>query len=164
MTYRRRTYLLTFEDPDFEGLEIRARGLSINRATQAMRLASVFDGDRENLSLEDLGKLDTLVRIFAGCPQDCEQVHEELAGQGGGHFTSRIVEWNLPAEHGDGIAPVCYEVFADEDVEFQMAVIMAWLEGTVGTGGGPLEQRSSAGMPPAEVSIPMETLSADPVL
>lgn len=157
MGYRRnKTYLLTFEDPEFEGLEIRTRGLSINRAMQTMELAKVLD-DREGYTTEELRALDTLMRIFAGCPAGCDQEHPELAGQSGGHFTSRIVSWNLEDEYGNALEPG-YRAFTDQDADFTVDVLMAWLEGVMGT-PGPLDGTSNDGKPPEVVSIPMETLS-----
>ena len=160
MGYRRnKVYLLGFTDPEFEGLEIRTRGISINRALQAATLAEAFDR-LDKPGIEDAVKIDTLMRIFAGCPAECGQVHEELAGQGGGHFTSRIVDWNLEDEHGRPLEP-CYESFTDQDADFTVPVVMAWLEGVMGT-PAPLDETSSDGKPPGAVSIPMETLSLAP--
>jgi len=158
---RNKAYLLAFDDPDYEGLEVRARGLSINRALAAMRLASVFDkGIDQNYSPEDLSKIDALMRMFAGCPAGCGQEHEELADQGGGHYTSRIISWNLEDEDGAPLTPD-YKTFTDQDADFSMSIVMAWLQGVLSS-PAPLDGTSSDGKPPEVVSIPMETLS--PVL
>jgi hypothetical protein len=154
---RNKAYLLAFDDPEYEGLEIRARGLSISRAMVAMRLASVFDNDERNFSPEELKKLDTLIRMFAGCPDGCPQVHEELIEQGGGHYTSRILSWNLEDESGAALEPD-YVTFTDQDADFTMSVVMAWLQGVLST-PAPLDGNSNDGKPPEVVSIPMETLS-----
>lgn len=158
---RNKTYLLAFDDPDYEGLEIRARGLSINRAMAAMRLAEVFDNDEHNFTAEDLVKLDILMRMFAGCPANCGQEHPELADAGVEHYTSRIVSWNLEDEDGRPLEP-SYATFTDQDADFTMNVVMAWLQGVLST-PAPLDGTSSDGKPPGAVSIPMETLSLAPL-
>lgn len=154
---RNKAYVLSFDDPELEGLEIRARGLSINRAAQAMALADVFDRNSESFSPRELDRLDTLMRMFAGCPAGCTREHEELIGQGGGHFNSRIISWNLEDDAGRPLEPG-YESFTDQDADFTVSVVLSWLNGVLGT-SGPLDGTSSDGKPPEVVSIPMETLS-----
>lgn len=159
MGYRRdKTYVLTFADVQFEGLEIRARGASIGQVIGLIDLVDLAERDMAKISREDRRELDRLFRLFAGCPKACDWDHAE---QGGNHYVSKIKSWNL--EDSDGIpAPATYEGYMSEDMEFQLAVVFAWMDAVVGSGGGDLGKGSNSGGLPEEGSIPMETLPDAP--
>lgn len=153
--YKRPVYVLEFDDPQFEGLEIRCRGASIGQVGQLMGLMALAGST--NLSKEDLDSLELLWRVFAGCPEECPWPHEE---QGGNHFVSKIKSWNLEDEDGEGCTvevPATYAGFMEQDLNFQMAVAFAWLDGVLGT-PGELGKGSSSGAPSVEASLPMEPL------
>jgi hypothetical protein len=155
MGYKRPTYVLIFDDPQYEGLEIRTRGASIGQVTELMDLMRL--ADLKDVSKQDLAELEKLWRMFAGCPDVCTWPHED---QGGNHYVSKIKEWNLEDED-DVPVPPTYAGFMDQDLNFQMAVAFAWLDAAIGTPGELGKDSSSGGQSP-EVSIPMEVLSLVP--
>jgi hypothetical protein len=151
MGFKRGTYLLTFDDPRLEGLEIRARGASVAEVATVMGLAYLAGKD---VTKEDMAELDILFRLFAGCPQLCTWAHEDRAGQ---HYVSKIISWNLEDDDDTPVAP-SYEQLVSEEMAFQVSTVMNWLDAVLGT-PGELGKDSSSGGPLAEESIPMETLS-----
>jgi hypothetical protein len=156
---RTKTYVLTFADEQFAGLEVRARGASIQHVIGLVGLMDLAGlKDITKITPQDRRELDRLFRIFVGCPKACDWAHED---QGGNHYVSKIKSWNLEDE--DDIAvPATYEGYVELDMEFQMALVFTWLEAVVGVGGGDLGKDSpGGGLPPGD-SIPMETLPDDP--
>lgn len=151
MGFKRGTYLLTFDDPRLEGLEIRARGASVAEVTTVMGLAYLADKD---VTREDMAELDILFRLFAGCPQLCTWEHEDRAGQ---HYASKIISWNLEDDDDTPVTP-SYEQLVSEEMAFQVSTVMTWLDAVIGT-PGELGKDLSSGGPSAEESIPMEMLS-----
>lgn len=151
MGFKRGTYLLTFEDPRLEGLEIRARGASVAEISNVMDLAYLAG---KNVSKEDLAELDILFRLFAGCPSLCDWQHEDRAGR---HYVSKILSWNLEDDDDTPVLP-SYEQLVSEEIAFQVGVVMSWLEAVIGT-PGETGKGSSSGGPSVEELIPMETLS-----
>lgn len=157
--YRRsKTYVMTFEDEDLAGLEIKARGASLGMMMHAAALAGVLDGMTGTPTAQQRDSLNELVRLFAGCPARCQREHDPDVLEPGKHFHSRIREWNFEDDDGDPLPPG-HDGFADQDMELQIAVIFAWIDTVSGSGGGPLGENSNDGTPSAEESIPMETLS-----
>ena len=159
MGYRRdKTYVLAFADEEFAGLEVRARGASINQVMGLMDLVRLSDlKDVTTITAEDRRELDRLFRLFVGCPKACDWEHED---QGGNHYVSKIRSWNLEDE-GVPVTPD-YAGYMGMDMEFQMALVFGWLEAVVGTGGGDLGKDSDSGGPPGAGSIPMDALPDDP--
>lgn len=155
MGFKRGTYLLTFDDPRLEGLEIRARGASVGEISDVMGLAYLADKD---VTKEDMAELDILFRLFAGCPALCDWEHEDRDGI---HYASKIVSWNLEEGDDTPVAP-SYEQLVSEEMAFQVSTVMTWLEAVIGT-PGELGKDLSSGGPSVEESIPMETLSLAPV-
>jgi len=157
--FRAVTYLLVFDDPQYEGLEIRARGASIGQMAQLMDLATL--AETKSMTKEEFARLEILFRIFAGCPAACDWPHED---QGGNHYVSKIKSWNLEDEQDGCVVevPADYAGFMEQDINFQMAVVFAWMDAVVGTPGD-LGKDSTDGGASVEESIPMETLSLAPV-
>lgn len=154
MGYKRnKVYLLTFDDPEFEGLEIRCKGASIGAVTGAVSFTNWTDKDFTPEMAKDLPRV---VRILAGCSVDCIEKHDELP-EGQTHYANRIVSWNLEEEDGTAV-PANYEGLLSQDIDFVMAVCFAWMDGVVGT-PGPLDGNSLAGGQSVEALIPMETSS-----
>lgn len=145
------TFVLTFEDPSFEGLEVRARGISTGHLFRILDLVEMLE--EKNLSPAQIKQLDTLFRVFAGCPAGCTAAHED---QGGNHYARKLKSWNL-TEDGEPV-PATYEGLMSQDFEFTQTLVEAWLDGMVGT-PGPLDESSTDGGQFQEESIPMEILS-----
>ncbi len=146
MGYVRKTLKLVFDDPDFEGLEVRAKRLNVEQ-------------------LLDLAKLETL----KGMKDDSPQVRDGLKSL----FTTLaglITSWNLeepvdPADpDGPTVAvPVTTEALAALDMGFVMSLVLALQEATVGV-SGPLVTRSPSGGQSLEASLPMEVESSPSLL
>lgn len=158
--------LIEFEDPDLEGLEVRARRATVAGILGIMGIVDALDRPASQRSIADLHNVDRLFRALAGCPAGCVDEHLELP-PGQDHYLNRLVSWNLEEvdSRNDNFVPVPanYEGLIAQDFDFSLNLAMAWLNSIVGT-PGPLEPTSSAGGQPAEESIPMETLSLAPPL
>lgn len=145
---RKKIMVLVFEDPDLEGLEIKARSVSAGTALAAAR------GLEGGAGIADV---DRMLRALAGCPPECGSGHDELP-PGQEHYLNRLVSWNLEE---DGMpVPLDYAGLLSLDLDFVKTIAETWLDSAVGTPGD-LGKDSTAGGPPGEVSIPMETLSPD---
>ena len=156
MGYRRnKEYVLAFEDDDLAGLEIRARGASVQLLTRGLALADVARNMTGAPTPAERQALNELLMIFGGCPSACSLDHADNLGQ---HYKSRMISWNFEDDNGEPLAPTA-ENFLDQDMDVTFAVVMAWIEEVGGT-PGPLEMNSNDGGPSEAVSIPMEELSA----
>lgn len=158
---RNKTYVLAFTDEEFEGLEVHAKGASIGQVLGLLDLLKLADiDDITKVTEQDRRDLDRLFRVFAGCPKLCDWLHED---QGGNHYVSKIKSWNL--QDGDAGCvvdiPPTYEGLMEQDMQFQLALVFAWLDGVVGT-PGELGKDSTDGGHSAEASIPMAPLSSAP--
>ena len=152
--------LIAFTDEELAGLEIRARSASIGQLFDVVELLDIAE-----FSTRDMPKVRTLIKLFAGCPANCQDAHPELADvavvRDGDqvHHVSKIESWNLEEEDGTPI-PQDFAGLMGQDFDFVLAVVMGWLDGVVGT-SGPLGQSSNAGTPSEAPPMPMETLPAD---
>ena len=146
---RNRVYLLTFEDPDLEGLEVRAKPAS---AGQLLTLIELMDRVQQS-GEENVKDVLTLIRMFGGCPPDCSDPHDD---QGGNPYVNRLQSWNLE-ENGVPV-PANYVGLMDQDLDFVTSMIDAWIKAQVGT-SDELGKDSNSGGPSPEAQIPMETLS-----
>lgn len=134
-TRKRKTYRLAFEDPEYEGLEIRVRGISTQEYLDALDMKAAADEDSEAQR--------ALLRMFA----------------------DSLLEWNLMEEDGVTPVPATYEALAHEDLTFVDASVAAWLRanGAVSgpldgssTGGEP---SAVASIPMAPLSPSQQSLS-----
>lgn len=148
MGYQKKTkvYVLKFQDEELEGLVVKAKSVSIG---SLLGLIDASKLGRGSLNPEDLSKLDGLFDTFA----------------------SALLEWNLENEDGepvtfdpikvDGVRETPREakarVLKEQDLDFALDLIMAWLDAIVGV-TGPLGQQSSGGNQSPEEPINMETL------
>lgn len=133
MGFTRRTLRLIFEDPEFEGLEIRALPMTIGQLLEVGR----FDQDDD--------KPTTL-------GQKVDRYLPDLA--------AAIIDWNH--EELDG-TPTPHDVagLRSLDPAFVLRIINAWAEAAAAV-LRPLEPRSNDGEPSQEASLPMEVLSPNP--
>lgn len=136
MGYRRPSYRLTFEDPQFEGLEVSARGMSIESMLDLMKLADI--NTSEDLSDEDREK------ILALCDT----------------FGSALVSWNLEDDQGQPV-PADANGLRKQDLGLLLGLVQSYTSGVIDV-SVPLGRKSSGGMPLAEASLPMEALSESP--
>jgi len=129
MGFKRQTtvYDLHFEDPRFEGLEVQAKSLPTGKLMKLMRLSTQIGGK----GVDDLASVDEL---FGG-------------------FAAALVSWNLEEEDGTPI-PATLDAINDQDFDFVMAVIMAWMEAVAGVPSD-LGKDSTSGDPSLEASLPM---------
>lgn len=134
--FHRRTYLLDFSDPTFHGLEVRARGCSLEQAMELQRCINLG------------GNIGA-----AGFEADRRRWFELLA--------ELIIEWNLLDEQ-DRPVPITPEAIAQEEFTLLSAICVAYLLAVVSV-SAPLPQPSSDGPSSLEgFDIPMEPLSESP--
>ena len=136
MGYKRgpRIYRLIFDDPEYEGLEVRASSLTIRRMRELMNLQDTNTDDPA-----EAGKAtDKLFTTFADC----------------------LISWNLEDELGNPV-PATLDGIESQESDFILPVITTWME-TISGATGPLDQTSSDGEPSLVESIPMEALSQNP--
>lgn len=125
-------YKLVFEDPDLEGLVVRAKGVSIERF---LAIATLSDGVDPSDPVEGLRQLDDLFKVFAAV----------------------LVDWNLEEEDGT-VTPATLDGIRSLEIEFFLSIFDAWMT-AIATVSGPLHKSSSAGSGQMELSLPMEALS-----
>ena len=128
-----KVYRLTFEDPELEGLVIRARGVSIARFLDITQMA---EGASATTTAEDVTRMRDLFKVFAAV----------------------LVDWNMEDEDGTPVRATLDGV-QSMDLEFFFIVFDAWMN-AVADVPPPLARASQPGLPPMELSLPMETLPA----
>lgn len=136
----RKTYVLRFDDPDLEGLEIRAASVSLGKFLELLKLASVLDGD----DTMDAAAAEAIGGLFTG-------------------FADALISWNLDERHDDEIVevPATLEGVLAQDTDFMLQVIMAWLD-VMGDVDVPLDRTSNGGKPSAAPPLPVAVLSPNP--
>lgn len=140
---RNQIYKLSFEDPSFDGLEVRAKSVPLGQILKLTKLAG-----------QDLKALDRDAQF--------EAVDEMLR-----MFAKALVSWNVEEQDPDNpdgpniAVPATYEGLQTQDIDFVMDIIMAWMDALMGV-GGPLGKRSASGAPFLEASLPMEMSSPNP--
>lgn len=133
----RTIYRLTFEDPRYEGLEIRMRSLPLGQYLDFQVKLEQFDTDRDRpLTEEDVEKFNTVLRMLAAC----------------------LVDWNLEEEDGRPL-PTTFEVLADQEYDFLMDIIGAFQAAVAGVSEELGKGSGSGETSPAELELPMEPLS-----
>jgi hypothetical protein len=129
MGYRRQRRLirLTFEDPQYEGLEVRARSVPLGKVLAFVDLAG------------------------AGgfTPEHKEQLNDLFA-----LFASALEFWNLEDEDGQAV-PTTLAGLLEQDTDFVMELVLAWLDGVVNV-PAPLPGKSPGGELTLAASLPME--------
>lgn len=130
-----KTYKLVFDDPDFDGLEVRTKGASIGTLLEITRLT-------QEAASNDDQKVRALLDKFA----------------------SVLVSWNLEDEADDGTrtpVPATLDGLLAQDQQFVEALVTGWLEAVSGVDAD-TKAHSSGGGPSPVVSLPMEALSESP--
>ena len=131
---KRKVLKLVFDDPEMEGLVVRAGSLSMGELMDLTKLAEL----RKAPGIEGVNAARGLIE----------------------KFSAALRMWNLRDEDGVPV-PTTAEALLAEDPEFVIGVILAWMDANAGV-SGPLARRSSGGEPFPEGSIPMASPSANP--
>ncbi len=133
---RRKIFLLKFADPEFEGLQVRAKQASVDQLTRSTELGEITGTTREKMA-EIIG----------------------LLAEG-------VVSWNLEEPTGrdlpDGTAevvpvPCTAEGMWTQDGAFLADILRAWLRASAGV-SPPLPSNSPDGDLLPEVDLPMDRL------
>jgi hypothetical protein len=133
-TYNRTLYKLKFADADLEGLEVTARGTTINGLLKFVNLGAELDGlDADHMDPAELSQ--KLPAMFSP-------------------FAKVLVSWNLEDEDGTPV-PATLEGLMDQEVPFVARVIEAYVTG-IAQAPPPLPKSSGDGATTdLEASIPM---------
>ena len=134
MGYTRKLYRLTWPaDHKLHGLEVTTKGLSIARYRKMTSLAG---------------------QMKPGDPDSQATAAEQLCAE----FAKCLTAWNLEDEGAP--VPATAEGIADQDMDFMLGLVMAWMDTVAGVGADtPLPEPSSGGDRALEASLPMEPLS-----
>lgn len=143
MGYRRKVYRLVFDDEQHEGLEVRARGISIDRAVKMLALGASLSGAAGILADTEEGAAQR------------ERLYEGLAAV--------LLEWNVEEDDGTPV-PVTVDGIRTVDWDIVMAIFEAWSTAVMGV-GRPLPPSSTGGGTSDEQALstlPVESLSPSP--
>lgn len=132
--YQRSTLRLVYADPEFEGLEVRCRRVTVAETVQLMMFQGMAPGDLTG-SLEKVTELADLL-------------------------SRPILSWNL-LDHAGEPVPVTPDALLYQDVQLLLHTAGALLTAAVGV-SPPLSQPSSSGELSLEESIPMDVSSPNP--
>jgi hypothetical protein len=139
-----KTYKLSFEDDDMDGLEVRAKSLPLGTFMDLIDLAAVFDGREAETTFS---------------AEDAKAVRQLFEG-----FSEALVSWNLEAPppgdpEGPTVpVPATLAGLYSQDFPFVLQVINSWMS-AVASVPGPLGRPSPAGSPSLEASMPMDVPS-----
>jgi hypothetical protein len=116
----RRTYIMEFADPEYEGLEIKVRSIPIRELTYLMGL----DPESEDPAVR-VSSINKLMLAFA----------------------EAIVSWNMTDEN-DQPLPTTLEYIESEDADFVMTCIAQWMKTMSQVDdASPLDSNSPPGQP-----------------
>lgn len=132
-------YHLDFQDPQFAGLDVRAKGVPMRKFLDWMRS----------------GSLTTMV----GGTIELTPATGEVVAEFFEEFGRALIEWNLT--NGGVPVPATLDGLLSQDPRWVMDVMGAWMQGVMGT-SAPLGAGSNSGAPFPEASIPMAPLSPNP--
>lgn len=123
----RRTYVMEFADPEYEGLEIRVRSIPIRELTYLMSLNPEAAEGEERAS-----SINKLMSAFA----------------------EALVSWNMTDEN-DQPLPTTLEYIESEDADFVMTCIAQWMKAMSQVDdASPLDSNSEPG-PTEEAPSPL---------
>ena len=125
----RKVFRLRFDDPEMDGLVVRARTISLGQFLDVVGLREV---NPQQMSREELAKL---FEAFAGA----------------------LIDWNLEEPEGVPV-PATLEGMHRQEPDFILTIIAAWVDALTSV-PRPLGPASSNGATSLEASIPMEERS-----
>lgn len=117
---------LLFENPELEGLEVRARSLSMGRVLEVAKLRDMVKGEG--------GEEGALIELFKV-------------------FEQALVSWNL--EGDDGPVAMTVDGLLSLDMSLALMIVMTWFDSITAVGEA-LGKGSTSGSPTLEASMPME--------
>lgn len=126
---KRKTYLLEFEDPEFEGLMVEVTSAPLGQFIDLSNMAQLAEQKDEAAAVE---ATLTLFKSFADC----------------------LVTWNLEDEN-DKPVPATFEGLKTLDVEAAMYIIQSWMT-AIGGVSAPLGSASTGGATSLEASIDVQ--------
>lgn len=131
---RSKRFILEFEDEEFEGLEVTVGQPSIQDILTIRRMQSLL-GDKDASQEDAFEGLCTILGKY-------------------------IKEWNLEDDDDQPVIP-SPSALLDQDVDFVMAIVVAWTRASVGV-NVPLDDGSPSGETSLEASLAMESVSLSP--
>lgn len=131
-------YKLIFEDPELDGLVVRAKSVPIGTFLRMQALVEMAGG-----------KDDVTVSGVSG----------GLAAMGelAARFAKALVEWNLEDDEGNPV-PCTRDGVLSIDIDLFLEITMQWMTAVAGV-PDPLDESLTSGGTSPEESIPMEVLS-----
>jgi len=147
MGYKKPEKVFVLQFKDMDGLEVKAKGATVGQLANIVELA-----DRARNVSDGVKALSEVIELFRV-------------------FGSKLVSWNLETEEGEPVSlepleisgqretptEACVRVVMDQDLDFALEIVYAWIDALVGT-SDPLERSLPSGELSLEESIPMETL------
>ena len=133
--YRRERTIYKLDFPEFDGLEVIARGLSTG---QMMQLWKANAGAKSKAK------------------EDAAKATEDVLG----YFANALVGWNLEGEKEDGSwekVPATLDGIKSQDLPFVLRIVEAWTDAIAGT-DAELGKDSGSGETSLAESLPMEAL------
>lgn len=144
MGYKRgKVYRLVFADPEFEGLEVRAKSVPTGDFLKITELMSLKDSG--GFTADDKDKLTDLFATFADALIDWNVEDDERDEQG--NLTGRDVP-----------VPPTLEGLLTQDLDMVLEIIKAWMD-AVATVPDAVGKGSVSGVSFPEASLPMDPLS-----
>lgn len=134
----RTLYHLIFEDPDFEGLEVVTKRISVDGLLGFIEMFEEFQ-ETDRAKLTEAAVVAKLTGIFA-------------------RFVKVLVRWNVEDDDGQPVPPTV-EGLQSLDIDFVMAVIESWITGMV-QAPPPLPGTSPSGATSPEASLDLASQSA----
>lgn len=129
----RTIYTLAFEDPDYAGMEVKTKSLSVGEMIKASALMALSD--------------DSL-------PAEQKLAH---MGEAFDLFSKALLSWNLEEEDGTPV-PCTRDGMDTLEMPMISGLITAWVKAAAGA-SDPLNNDSTSGQPSLVESIPTEALS-----
>lgn len=126
---KRKTYLLEFEDPEFEGLMVEVRSAPLGQFIDMTKMAQLAEEKDETAAA------NATVKLFES-------------------FSNALVTWNLEDED-DNPVPATFEGLQTLDVDAAMYLIQSWMT-AIGGVNTPLGSASTAGATSLEASIDVQ--------
>lgn len=140
---KKKVYKLIFEDPELNGLEVKATSTPLGSFLDSMT----------DLTTKEEKPSDKLEARVAMASATVGAFEKQLA-----EFANCLVEWNLEFDDGTPV-PATVEGLRTQDIDFVKDILTAWQEAISGV-SGPLDDSSTSGESSLVASLPMETLSA----